>query len=144
MRKKRKKPKNKLFLISLILLSYFQVHGQSDTLEIELNWNNENIKYLTGKITVSDSSVNLFYGKSLIGNKEHYKTFLLKVPIPTIDKKIEYKIEINLNQFYKEKIHLSASNELNRIVLFLNEYPSCELRRIEKRKKRRFNQKQNE
>jgi hypothetical protein len=133
---RRKKQKIKLFLIPLVLISYLQVIGQNDTLEIELNWTNENIKYITGKVKVSDSNINLFYGKSLIGEKEHNKRIIFKVPISVNHERIEYKIEINLNQFYEEKIYLTASNELKRVVLFLNEYPTCELRKIEKKKKK--------
>lgn len=137
MRKKRLKQKINSILIPLTLLSYFQLYGQNhNTLEIELNWNNEKIKFLTGKITVSDSATNFFYGKSLICDREYNREFILKIPVSVNQKNVEYKIEINLNQFYPERIYFT-STELKKVRLFLNEYPICELRRIEKKNKNR-------
>ncbi|RFC54972.1 hypothetical protein [Brumimicrobium aurantiacum] len=116
---------------------HFSVIGQSDTLEIELNWSNKNIKYITGRVTVSDSSINLYYGKLFKGEDERNTQITLKVPISVNKEVNNCKIEVSLDQFYNEKIYIFASNNLEKVVFFLNEYPFCELKRIEKQNKKR-------
>lgn len=131
----RKNQKIKFYLIPLLIFPFFQVLGQNEMLCIELKWSNENIKYITGKVIISDSINNFFYGKSLKGDLENNFFFQFNVPMDINNKKQEFKIEIDLNQFYKEKFYITSSNELEKIVIYLNEYPDCELRKIQKKRK---------
>jgi hypothetical protein len=131
----RKNQKIKFYLISFLISLCFQVLGQNEMLCIELKWSNENIKYITGKVIISDSINNFFYGKSLKGDFENNFFFQFNVPMDVNIMKREFKIEIDLNQFYKEKFYVTSSNGLEKIVIYLNEYPDCELRKIQKIKK---------
>lgn len=134
------KLKKIIAIIPFLILSYHQIYGQNDSLEIELHWNNHEIDFLLGMVVIGDSNgayCGISYdGKLVDENQKGF--FAFKIPIPENKNKSELRISTNLLPFYDEKIYITASDKLEKVAIFLQEIPYCEFKEVissEKKKK---------
>lgn len=129
-----KKTKSKYVLYLYLFFCNLYSYSQVDTVCLELNWTDTNIKHLFGKIIVRDTLNNVFFGKKFVGETTFQNKINVQIPVNIKENTTSLNIEVKFIDFYPLKMYVDAL-KVNKIKCFLNEIPLCELKKIEKNKK---------